>query len=582
MRDGRLTVVRAYKVTQGAVLRQSLTSSWTDGDRVAVEAATDFSPAGGDGVFEPEDNPESFSYSGIEISSSDDPAALDYLTGVVRSNPVAHARGTFVQEGSTATFEKQVDGYPNGGDTLVTGIPVRQNVYSLVRLRDYTGSEMPVVPVVIEDDGRWYVTDGPVGTAPFFDEDLEVLPPVGGGDASASTTDPSTGKILPPKGMGYEDGSPPSTGVAPVVVGGIGTLFIRFDTIANNSQVTYKAHVHTADGFTPSDSTQVGTIELAGTPGFTAVVPVKDFPAGHVLDGTTSDPPKAGTTYYAVVVPSDGSGDFAGPYTQGSGSPIQVATADIIAGSISAELIAAGAITSTKIQDGAIETPKLAAGAVTAVKITANAITANEIATGAITSDEIAANTITGGDIAGTTITGTNIAGTTITADKLSVSSLSAITANLGTITAGSISSVSITSSTITSTTITSANIYSGESGTARIGIGPIAGQNQDTITFYDSGGTARAQIGRDVNDLDIGSATGDINLLPGSTGTVYLWGEVLINEAARVAAALKAEKLVVGTASAAPDTGYVAIYKDGNDLKAKDASGTVRTLCTF
>jgi hypothetical protein len=56
-----------------------------------------------------------------------------------------------------------------------------------------------------------------------------------------------------------------------------------------------------------------------------------------------------------------------------------------------------------------------------------------------ITGDLIVANTITGTNIAGTTITGTNIAGGTITADKMNVSSLSAISADMGTLTSGTI-----------------------------------------------------------------------------------------------------------------------------------------------
>lgn len=78
-----------------------------------------------------------------------------------------------------------------------------------------------------------------------------------------------------------------------------------------------------------------------------------------------------------------------------------------------------GQITTTQITDGAISTPKLEAGGVT--------------------TEKIAANTIVAGDIAGETITGEQIKGGTITGAKMSVSELSAITANLGTITAGTI-----------------------------------------------------------------------------------------------------------------------------------------------
>lgn len=129
-----------------------------------------------------------------------------------------------------------------------------------------------------------------------------------------------------------------------------------------------------------------------------------------------------------------------------------------------------GTITSTQIADNSISTPKLQANSVTAAQIAANSIQAGdiaanavtsgtiaagavsttELAAGAITSAKIAAGTIVSSNIAALTITGANIAAGTITVDKLTVNQLSAITANLGTVTAGSITasaSISLSSS---------------------------------------------------------------------------------------------------------------------------------------
>jgi hypothetical protein len=124
-----------------------------------------------------------------------------------------------------------------------------------------------------------------------------------------------------------------------------------------------------------------------------------------------------------------------------------------------------GTITSTQIADNSISTPKLQANSVTAAQIAANsvqagdiaanavtagtiaagAVSTTELAAGAITSAKIAAGTIVSSNIAALTITGANIAAGTISVDKLNVNQLSAITANLGTVTAGSITaSVSI------------------------------------------------------------------------------------------------------------------------------------------
>lgn len=77
-------------------------------------------------------------------------------------------------------------------------------------------------------------------------------------------------------------------------------------------------------------------------------------------------------------------------------------------------------------------------------------LTGDLIVANSIVGTNIAASTITGTNIAGSTITGTNIAANTIDAGKLNVLQLSAIAADLGTITAGSISSISLNSSTLT------------------------------------------------------------------------------------------------------------------------------------
>ena len=68
-------------------------------------------------------------------------------------------------------------------------------------------------------------------------------------------------------------------------------------------------------------------------------------------------------------------------------------------------------------------------------------IDGGNIKTRTITAAKIASGTITATQIAANTITGAKIASKTITADKISVTSLSALTANLGTVTAGSFTS---------------------------------------------------------------------------------------------------------------------------------------------
>ena len=151
--------------------------------------------------------------------------------------------------------------------------------------------------------------------------------------------------------------------------------------------------------------------------------------------------------------------------------------ANVQAGSITTALIGTGAVNTAQIADGSITDAKI-------VELTANKITAGTLSverleirgsensivyalnniTGAlqsqnvdtlngeiltersITADKIVANSITSDEIAAQTITANEIASNTITSNKLSVTSLSSITANLGTVTAGVIKSANYSS----------------------------------------------------------------------------------------------------------------------------------------
>lgn len=415
-------VLNVYKITAGSVLKDAVTTtSPLEGARWKVEAISDFNPrdpdngeGGGSAIVEPGTaNAETIHYSDID-------EATDELVGVIRPSPKAHAAGVFVQEGETASVEKwalvKID-----DEEELRPVPVPTEHAPWLRAGSYDEDDAPTIPVYFDnDDDELYVTGGPIGEPGNFDEDLEILPPVGGGDATKSTTDPVTGKVNPPKGMGFEDGKVPAGTITPIVTGGIGNLlFVRFPTLTNSSIVKYKVHCHTTAGFTPAATTLVGTIDLAGTEGFHGLFVIRDFPAGHVLDGSASDPPKPGTNYEVCVIPADGSGDAAGPYPRAAGSPRRVETLDV----------APLAITQTEISDGAISTPKLQA----------NSVTSNEVAVRTLVATNIATRALTGLELAFTTVLGENISGTTITADKFSVTTLSAITANLGTVTAGTL-----------------------------------------------------------------------------------------------------------------------------------------------
>lgn len=576
----RGTVTRVYKQTDGGVLAQALTGTWTNGGTVLVEAATDFSPTGGDGVFEPgTDNEEAFSYSGMVINPSDALGAMDSITGVIRNNPVAHAKGTWIQEGDGDGYvEKMADVLVDG--EMFTGVPIDPMAYTLYKVGTYTEDEAPVVPVEFSEEGMTRIIGGAAGAVPLVGADIETLPGTGDGNG---TIDPGTGN--PPPGQGWEDGEPPSEAPVLTAVGGVGFISLRSTSIENGSAVTYKFYGHTSAGFTEDDTTFIGSVRLSGEAGFLPSLTVKDFPTGHVLDGGANDPVKAGVTYRFTCVPYDGSG--AGPTSnEVSATPVLIQTVDVNTGAVTEALLAANAVTETKIANDSITSPKIVArtiqagdiatGTITANEIAADTITANEIAANAITSSEIAANTIVAGDIASGTITATQIAASTITADRLSISTLSAITANLGTVTAGTITGLTITGGTITGPTFQTAS-----SGT-RIAIN--SGSNPQRVSWFSSS-TEYAYLNGDSaagklqvwggNELTIGSDVKITGLLSG-TSDLWVTGDLdvdgFIDSAGNVISAgtVKGLGLLVGTETGDPPSNYVRLYKDANNLMAK------------
>lgn len=121
----------------------------------------------------------------------------------------------------------------------------------------------------------------------------------------------------------------------------------------------------------------------------------------------------------------------------------------------------------------------IVARTITADRIVAGAITTNEIAAGTITASNIAAGTITASNIASGTITATELAAGAVTASKISVSQLSAIAADLGTITAGTVTSATIrTASSGARTEMNASNLFG-------LGFGGVGGYDGSAAQWY-------------------------------------------------------------------------------------------------
>jgi hypothetical protein len=270
---------------------------------------------------------------------------------------------------------------------------------------------------------------GPAGNPQALEDAVNQM------DISAS--DPAVYTVLNDAGVGEEDGLPPQDAPANVrAIGGIGNWFlVRADGVANTSGVTYEIHVSTVNGFTPAANTKAGEIRVPGGANNVISFLVRDFPTGHVLDGTGADPVNTTTTYYVVVVPVDG---------DGSG-------------------------------------PASAQVSVTAMTIDASSV----LAAGTIVANLIGASEITGGKIS---------AGA-VTAGHISVGSLSAISANVGTLTAGTIRGVKIESSSGTDKVVMDSSVTPWLVFEKASALAGIIGGGTTGLFFADSSSVTRLQI---------------------------------------------------------------------------------------
>lgn len=169
-------------------------------------------------------------------------------------------------------------------------------------------------------------------------------------------------------------------------------------------------------------------------------------------EGTMSDPQTVGTieeippnaihiTDKVVFDDSVIVGKYIGD-RQIVGTKIQedsITTGHIQANAINSDKIAANAVTATKIKSGEIKTNHMLANSINGDRIIANTLDAKKIKAGSITSEQIGAGAVKADDIAAGAISTDKLAAGAVTAQKMKVDSLSAISANLGTVQGGTI-----------------------------------------------------------------------------------------------------------------------------------------------
>lgn len=223
-----------------------------------------------------------------------------------------------------------------------------------------------------------------------------------------------------------------------------------------------------------------------------------------------------GTTYYVKVVPKDIDGVTPGPYPQASGTPRKAGTVHIEGGSITATLLASNSVV----------TDKLAAGAVTAT--------------------------------------------------KMNVTTLSAITANLGTVIAGNMTAVSYSTA-----------------GTNAIRI--VMTALGDDIQFITADNIRRGILSFDAGLFDIGGEVGtslllkgggnppfyDISLVPHAGGAgVYIGGPVTVDGTLQVFGNGRLDLVVRTTDPPAPPAGALRFYAYNgatNQLRSINSNGNIR-----
>lgn len=131
------------------------------------------------------------------------------------------------------------------------------------------------------------------------------------------------------------DGTAPTDSPLPNVAGGVGALFVSWAPSSNPDPVTYEVHISTTSGFTP-DSTTLAA-ETAGN-----LAAIKNLPGDGGADLEYD------VDYYIRIIAKDVDG--AGPPSiEVYGSPKQVNSPDIAAGSVAAEHILAGEVTAEKL-----------------------------------------------------------------------------------------------------------------------------------------------------------------------------------------------------------------------------------------
>lgn len=174
-----------------------------------------------------------------------------------------------------------------------------------------------------------------------------------GAQGSATMVQATNNDIATLSGIKIKDGAAPSSSPTPTIVAGIGTLYAYWSAVTNNDFVTYEVHVSATNGFAPSGATLVA----------------QTTDTYQVIRNLTGGAPLVyGTTYYVKLIAKDLDGAAAAS-AQGSGAPVQVNVADIVAGSITSASGLIGALDAGSITTGTLAAGRIGASTIDVSKL---------------------------------------------------------------------------------------------------------------------------------------------------------------------------------------------------------------------
>lgn len=254
---------------------------------------------------------ETLAYTGW-VEDESDPTLPDTIT-LAAPTTVGHDEGVPVTVLPASTVKVATVVIDEEGEALEPVVVPQALVPTLADgIRGDNGETVTVEEV----DGQWQIVS--------VDKDAVTI--------DGSLVDPDS--TIPPEAL--TDGLPPSHSPVPTVLAYIRVLIVKWEPVANPDLVTYDVHVSTDPDFTPSAET-LAAADVAGTQVF-----VRSTPAG-ALDYDTD--------YYVRIVARDADGP-AEPSEAILGQATQVGLEDIVAGSITADLLAAVLVLASTIKLG--------------------------------------------------------------------------------------------------------------------------------------------------------------------------------------------------------------------------------------